>query len=242
MKTAARRLLLLVSFGVAGCTLLARFDDREDPSLVIPTCPSGGKACQSDTVIECVAVGNPSYGCLRTLCTPCAAPNVKTYGCVEAGCTIEECFPGFEDCDGDPRTGCETKTDGDPKACGSCTNDCFAAAPQKNYLCANGQCFETACAAPLSNCEGTACETDTSTSLQHCGHCGNVCQPPNAAEFVCQDGECRVVTCAANFANCDGLSVNGCEINLRSDDSHCGECDEACRPAERCFGGECVPL
>lgn len=241
-----RRALPSCALLLVGCTLLTRFEERDDDtSPVVPQCSLGTKACQleSSDVIECVAGGNPNYGCLRTVCAPCAAPNVADFECTESGCVILQCYPGFQDCDDDPRTGCEVKTDGDPKACGSCTGDCFASKPAANFLCASGTCVETSCVAPLANCDADPdCETNTATSLEHCGHCGGVCQLANAASVACVSGQCEIEQCASNFADCDAIGANGCETHLRSDDEHCGECDEACRAGERCIGAACVPL
>lgn len=46
-------------------------------------------------------------------------------------------------------------------------------------------------------------------------------------------------SCEAGFADCDA-AVDGCETRIRNNDSHCGGCDLACRPGQRCEGETCV--
>lgn len=48
--------------------------------------------------------------------------------------------------------------------------------------------------------------------------------------------------CPAHFADCDLNPANGCEVNLQSDVTHCGQCDRACPTGDTtsaCTGGEC---
>ena len=74
------------------------------------------------------------------------------------------------------------------------------------------------------------CETDSNTSITNCGGCGIDCAaiaPPNMQPTVCSLGVCQY-TCAAGFADCDGVQATGCEIDLDTDEDHCGACNAAC--------------
>jgi len=69
--------------------------------------------------------------------------------------------------------------------------------------------------------------------------CPEACESIPGAEATCTDGRCEI-TCDEGLGDCDGDPTNGCEIDLTSDDAHCGSCDQDCRPAI-CESSACVP-
>jgi alpha-tubulin suppressor-like RCC1 family protein len=78
----------------------------------------------------------------------CTAANVMTADCVSGFCTIVTCTSGFDDCDADFATGCETDL-ALPASCGACGADCGLGG-----VCTSGTCdrvvgvtvaIETAC-------------------------------------------------------------------------------------------------
>jgi hypothetical protein len=54
------------------------------------------------------------------------------------------------------------------------------------------------------------------------------------------------VTCASGYSDCDGNPDNGCEVNLVSTVTHCGQCDTVCEgtpnAAPTCVNGACKLL
>lgn len=57
--------------------------------------------------------------------------------------------------------------------------------------------------------------------------------PGDAGPSRCEDG----------WADCDGRAENGCEVELATDEAHCGACDAACAPTNaigECVAGECT--
>jgi hypothetical protein len=70
------------------------------------------------------------------------------------------------------------------------------------------------------------CEADI-TSLEHCGECNQVCNPPDAEGF-CAGGVCAIAVCDPGFANCDGSASNGCEVDVTGDTANCGDCGTDC--------------
>ncbi len=76
-------------------------------------------------------------------------------------------------------------------------------------------------------CDGI-CE-DVSTSVQHCGACGNMCGLGSA----CSGGECICL-------NTQTWCGPGQCVNLETSRSHCGECGKTCVGVEYCLDGECV--
>ncbi len=47
--------------------------------------------------------------------------------------------------------------------------------------------------------------------------------------------------CPAGFADCDGNPVNGCEVNLKTNQRNCGACGISCPDGYHCENGTCVP-
>jgi hypothetical protein len=88
---------------------------------------------------------------------------------------------------------------------------------------------------------GNGCEINTTTNVNNCGACSNVC-PPQGGTPACSNSQCTVSSCAAGFGDCDGSSVNGCETNTTNSVQHCGGCGLACFAANgtaSCTGGTC---
>ncbi|MEC7523596.1 MAG: hypothetical protein VYE22_27185 [Myxococcota bacterium] len=65
----------------------------------------------------------------------CAQPNT-TSSCVAGACQIDACAPGFDDCDGNPLTGCEVELGTSAAHCGGCGNPCSPPARE----CCSGTC------------------------------------------------------------------------------------------------------
>jgi hypothetical protein len=64
---------------------------------------------------------------------------------------------------------------------------------------------------------------------------------PNAANArgQCIAGICTL-RCDPNFEDCDGNAANGCEINLLTSTSNCGNCGRACPVGQFCATGTCI--
>ncbi|MDB4932429.1 MAG: uncharacterized protein JWM10_4913, partial [Myxococcaceae bacterium] len=107
--------------------------------------------------------------------------------------------------------------------------------------CTAGVCGVVRCAANFGDCDGAApngCEVDTRTAVAHCGGCGRACNLPHATSN-CNAGVCGVASCAAGFADCDLDPSNGCEVNLQTENAHCGTCTTVCGAGQVCSMGAC---
>ena len=198
-----------------------------------------GKACCGATCTD-VKTDKDNCGQCGSPCTLAGAIGK----CAGGQCAIDTCLPGFQDCDLDPSTGCESAKATDTVNCGSCGNACsgFAnAAP----ACNNGTCDLGACLTGFGNCDGTnpnGCETNLDTSPQNCSGCGSACSLPGAVSG-CAAGACLVASCNTGFADCDTLSPNGCEIDIANDPVNCGGCGTVCtlpNASAKCAGGMCA--
>jgi hypothetical protein len=90
-------------------------------------------------------------------------------------------------------------------------------------------------------CGAEACK-DLDTDAAHCGACGAVCGPfEHAAAVSCAARACVVDTCTTSYGDCDGVAANGCEIDLRTTEAHCGACGNPCADGSTCSDGLCVP-
>jgi hypothetical protein len=164
---------------------------------------------------------NPANGCEVNLnsdvgnCGFCgnvcpSFPNASST-CTGGICGMGPCFPGWDNCDGNPANGCEVNIDSDLNNCGSCGNVCSA--PGGTPVCTGGTCQVASCDPGLDDCDGNptnGCETDLLSDAANCGACGNICNLPNA-EPSCTGGDCTIAACALNFWDIDGFDSNGCE-------------------------------
>ncbi|MEZ4407961.1 MAG: hypothetical protein R3A52_16020 [Polyangiales bacterium] len=127
----------------------------------------------------------------------------------------------------------------DPLNCGACGNVCSQTGGTRS--CVGGAC-RIACAAGLGDCDGAVtngCETNLNVSATNCGACGRACSLANATAG-CASGACTVASCNTGFANCNGMASDGCEVNTRNDNNHCGVCGNVCPGGQRCSAGVCV--
>jgi hypothetical protein len=98
-------------------------------------------------------------------------------------------------------------------------------------------CEAGACLCPQGEMAcGSEC-VDTKMSRAHCGGCGVACK----SWQICVDGSC---TCPAGLTECaarasDPYQARASCADLRTDTSHCGECDNACQGTQSCVEGQC---
>jgi hypothetical protein len=141
-----------------------------------------------------------------------------------------DCNPPYENCDSIEVNGCETNKDTDVTNCGACGNICNTT--NGTPSCNGGSCaIQCVVVANVlyGDCTGgpaDGCETPLNTT-QHCGACGNACNPQNTTGPVCTAGGCSYGACNPGFDDCDGILANGCETPLTVND-HCGSCTGVC--------------
>ncbi len=189
----------------------------------------------TNTTTDCAGCGNV-----------CNLTNAMAASCNGTTCSYT-CNAGFTDCNagvGIDTDGCEINTAGDPNHCGGCANVC-SANNMATRTCGGGVCNGN-CAANTADCDGNkltnGCEVSLLTDPNNCSACGTVCSANNMATRTCGAGVCNG-TCVANFADCDGnKQMNGCEVNLQTDPSHCGNCGTSCvanNNGHLCITGAC---
>jgi hypothetical protein len=127
--------------------------------------------------------------------------------------------------------------------CGGCGTVCTTVNGDPG--CSDGVCTISRCSAPFGNCDdaiANGCETNTNTSVAHCGRCGNACPTRAHASSSCDTGTCAF-TCEAGFADCNGDAEDGCETDLNASAGNCGACGRTCSVAEGsavCAMGACA--
>jgi hypothetical protein len=105
-----------------------------------------------------------------------------------------------------------------------------------------GACGIASCNVGFGNCDGNAangCETNTQSSVNHCGACGTTCAAVANGTNACASGQCRIGSCNAGFADCNGLVSDGCETNTQTNSANCGACGRACPAGNSCTNGVC---
>jgi len=172
--------------------------------------------------------------------TKCSFNNAAA-SCVSSVCTMGLCTANYGDCDKNPANGCESSLKTDLNNCGTCGNKCNLA--NATAVCTNGGCAIASCNAGYYDCDGVAsngCEVNLKTDIKNCNACNTACSAANGTAS-CTNGACGI-TCNAGFDNCDGNVANGCEVNLKTDTSHCGTCPTVCTASNgtpACNNGTC---
>jgi hypothetical protein len=159
-------------------------------------CTSAQKTCNG----TCVSKDDPSAGCAAVDCTPCAPTTNAAPACKGGICSFA-CNAGAADCDGDPKNGCESKTDADTANCGACAHACGTTNTDA-AKCAAGKCDLT-CKAGFGHCttdDSGGCETDTQKSADHCGKCGHSCLGGQCVGGKCQPFQLASVSVPSGVA------------------------------------------
>jgi hypothetical protein len=224
-----------VSNGQPACT---------NGACVVGICNTNFADCDKSPADGCEAnLGSDTMNCgaCGTVCMP--GPNAGAM-CSGGKCS-SLCLPGWSDCNGDPKDGCEVNTDANPNNCGGCGKACLPPA-HATGACDGGKCAYR-CALNFGDCDGNVangCETDVSKDPNNCGHCANVCPVrPNAQAAQCTAGQCTNV-CNKGYGDCDGNLNNGCESDTSKDMANCGGCGMLCNTLNTqsavCAGSTCT--
>ncbi len=99
------------------------------------TCKASYHACSGSCVLDTDATH------CGASCTACPLPPNATATCTGNACGFS-CTTGFADCNLDPKDGCESKLDSDPRNCGACGRSCDGG------TCATGACKAAPIPAP----------------------------------------------------------------------------------------------
>jgi len=202
---------------------------RDDDACAALAADAGAATTRCDlTTRQCVQCMND---------TQCSGLLVCRNGTCSPGCSTERpCAAGQSCCNG----ACADLTLSTGN-CGACGTVCTS--PNGTPFCDNGRCSVTACPTGRADCDrdgANGCETDTATSLEHCGGCGVFCSSRPSATASCGAGVCRY-TCREGSINCDNDDSNGCETNPNNNPMHCGRCGNACEAGTMCRDGFCEP-
>ena len=137
-------------------------------------------------------------------CSPCPTGPSSTPTCMGGVCDLA-CTIGFEDCDGMAGTGCEANLSS-LSTCRSCSACAMPA--NGTAMCGVAGC-EYACTAPFEDCDTSTpdCESDLSTSGDHCGRCGNSCAPGRTCSASSCHGWTTTATSGAPSARFEHSAV-----------------------------------
>jgi serine/threonine protein kinase len=149
------------------------------------TCETGFKWCAG----ECVSIDRPDVGCGNDDCTPCVVASATARCNAHHACDIAVCYQDHDNCDGDPRNGCEAEVRVDPSNCGGCGRRC-PTPPHARSGCGD-VCTIWRCDDGFRDCNGVqtdGCEVRVSDDAKNCGHCGVAC----AHGQRCRAGRCAL--------------------------------------------------
>lgn len=193
--------------------------------------------CETDLTSDVERCGD----CLKR----CSDTN-GTAECVDSICRIE-CHPGYDNCDENADTGCETRSSFDTLHCGSCRNVCPRGEDDEEPFCKDGACGATACPEGRGDCDGDGdCDYDLTSDPMSCNTCGTPCAVTNGTGS-CTERVCGIASCNDGYENCDtdaedGGYETGCETNIAGDVNNCGGCGIVCdieNGTAKCVDGEC---
>jgi len=203
----------------------------------VARCDPGWGNCDSD-----VATGCETPTTTVTDCGSCGSACNVAHGfgrCETGTCEVDECEPGWGDCNGSVGDGCETSVTS-AADCGECGTSCSGSTPVCGLRSDGTRACLAACADPAAtNCGGTC--IDARYDEQNCGSCDNICALTNATS-ACIQSMCVVGSCDAGFGNCDGMAMNGCETNILVDVANCGGCGLTCEDGNQCTSDRCDPI
>jgi hypothetical protein len=178
------------AFCLALLTLVAACGAFSVEELNDGVCPSGEKTCNIAGTRRCVSLSDPTTGCGRPSCTPCALKNVSLHFCDRANvCQVSVCASGFADCDS-VKDGCETETAFDVLNCGTCDMACATPPNAVGPACMRGACEIGGCLKGFADCNlivRDGCEVELMRDARHCGACNHPCDETQS----CVAGECR---------------------------------------------------
>jgi len=200
-----------------------------------PPCITGTAECDGEASNGCETetASNPAN------CGRCHVACASGF-CAGGMCTTMDCADGTADCNENETDRCETNLD-TIDDCGTCRNSCSALNGEPS--CDDGACA-IACDDGFGDCDDnadTGCEIEFVEDPEHCGDCDTVCTNDNG-RTECVDGEC-VPSCATGYKDCNGDPTDGCETNINTALTDCGECGVRCRPANSepmCDDGVCT--
>ena len=165
-------LLGLLSWSVcAACSLVVDSEGLQQG------CAAGTKRCEvSPGELRCVSITKPEYGCARESCVPCTLPQSVEVCGGDGECAVGTCEPEFENCDHEPRNGCEVDLSSSYQNCGACSASCEDAVRNMprtaSAECNAGRCVVKECKDGYADCDGAAsngCEKALSAAA--CGRC-----------------------------------------------------------------------
>ncbi|MBQ8035716.1 MAG: hypothetical protein IJ268_01865, partial [Proteobacteria bacterium] len=199
---------------VPGHHLASTFDNNEERTV-----------CEEDTHDACGSVN-----------TKCGEEEI----CTQGKCK-DTCQPGEVICDGsciNPNTS--------KKFCDADAS-CSSFIPCSEFEeCIDGKCVLSSCQDEAESlCNGddqNICVNVHGGNPNHCGACGATCSDKETAKVSgCAQGQCTY-TCNEGMVNCGSDTEPMClpEEQLKSDPTHCGQCDTKCADNELCQDGKCI--
>jgi hypothetical protein len=259
-----RSLTTLADCGGCGtsCNLAHATESCATGSCTITSCDAGWDDCDGQDWNGCeININNNVNNCGLCEYNCVYYSHITGLTCTAGECAVTTCEAGYDNCDGDFNTGCETYIK-DVNNCGSCGNSCHDGIGCTTDICNTNVCVNNypACSMSSDGCCSPGCNVGNDADCTSCTQDSQCNDGNSCTQNRCSGGSCTFPPVDCNDLNscttdsCSGGICSNAPLNCgdgnacTADSCNAGSCVhstidcndwDACTAPDTCFGGTC---